>query len=124
MVSWRLDWASWRLDLAVLNAFRWYGAFPERTGDVPGGSKTRIIDFSLVLRDLGGGESMGVRGRAMAEGPGLDPQNLKTNQTPLELALTWAVWSLAFHQYSGLGLGCLVFNLHSRRRAKRGGGFS
>ena len=67
---------------------------------------------------------MGVRGRALAGRIGPDAQNLKTNHTPLELALAWAAWWLAFHQYRGLGLGCLLFNPHSRRRAKRGGGYS
>ena len=49
------------------------------------------------------GGAMDVRARAMAAGSGPDPQNLKTNQTPLELALAWAAWCLASHQYRGLG---------------------
>ena len=35
-------------------AFKWSWAVPERSGVVPGGSRARIIDFSLVLEGLGG----------------------------------------------------------------------
>ena len=38
---------------AGARAFRWSWAVPERSGDVPGGSRARIIDFSLVLEGFG-----------------------------------------------------------------------
>ena len=42
-----------------MRAFKWPWAVPERSGDVPGSSRARIIDFSLVLEGLGGGEASG-----------------------------------------------------------------
>ena len=37
-------------------------AFPHRSGDVPGASRTRVIDFPMVLGGLGEGEAVD-RGR-------------------------------------------------------------
>ena len=36
----------------LLCAFKWSWAVPERSGDVPGGSRARNIDFSMVLGGL------------------------------------------------------------------------
>ena len=45
---------------AGARAFRWSWAVPERSGDVPRGSRARIIDFSMVLGGLGeGGGAVG-----------------------------------------------------------------
>ena len=49
----------------------WSWAVPERSGDVPGGSRARIIDFSLVLGGFGGG----IQGRAISKGGLSDPLN-------------------------------------------------
>ena len=38
-----------------MRAFRWSWAVPERSGDVAGGSRARIIDFALVLGGFDGG---------------------------------------------------------------------
>ena len=38
-----------------MRAFKWSWAVPERSGDVPGGSRARNNDFSLVLGGFGGG---------------------------------------------------------------------
>ena len=46
----------------------------------------------------------------------------KTDQTPLELGKGKGN-GLGEGQAHGPGLGCLVFNFYSRRRAKRGGGY-
>ena len=50
-------------DYCVLRAFKWSWAVPERSGDVPGGSRARIIDFSLVFGGLCGGEPTDVPSR-------------------------------------------------------------
>ena len=64
--TWRLGGRTWRLGGRtgrswaalgwLLHAFKWSWAVPERSGDVPGGSRARNIDFSLVLEGLGGGD--------------------------------------------------------------------
>ena len=54
-------------------AFKWSWAVPERSGVVPGGSRARNNEFSMVLGDFGGGGAAGARGRAMAAGFGPDP---------------------------------------------------
>ena len=65
----------------LLGAFKWSWAVPERSGDVPGGSRARIIDFSMVLGGLGGGAP-----RARHPGAGIvrPPKSrfFKTDQTP------------------------------------------
>ena len=80
-------------------------AIPERSGDVLGGSRAPIIDFSMVLGGLGG-EASGALWRGV---PVRTSINLKSNQTPLALALALAAWCLASHQNTGLG--CLVSGL-------------
>ena len=70
-------------------------AFPHRSGDVPGGSRALIIDFSMVLGGLGGwrhGSAWVRYGRGFWAGP-LNPK-IKPN-TP----------------GTGTGLGCLVSGL-------------
>ena len=74
----------------------------------------KCIDFSLVLGDFGGGEATGGR---WCRGPSQTPKLKEKHQkTKLELEC------LVFGKYKGLSLRCLVFNPHSHRRAKRGGG--
>ena len=72
------------------------------------------IDFSLVLRDLNGGvpearHNDGIRAR---------PPKLKEKHQKAKLELE----CLVFGKYIGFGLRCLVFNTHTHRRARRGGG--
>ena len=51
--AWFVFERTWELDRGEMNcsekvvlcAFRWSWAVPERSGDVPGGSRARIIDF-------------------------------------------------------------------------------
>ena len=73
---------------------------------------------------------MGVRPRACTDGrwprgPVWTPKTAKTNQTSQGLG-QWQGLGLgqmqAQGQAQGLELGCLDFNPHSGRRAKRGGG--
>ena len=80
-----------------MRAFKWSWAVPERSGGVPGGSRARIIDFSLVLGGFWGGEAMGAHGRAMPAGSGSDPLNSKkTPNTPGARAMDK-------HQHKGQG---------------------
>ena len=60
----------WRLGGQTGCLYGWTWAFPERSGDVPVVSKARIIDFSMVLGGLGGGEPMRAR---WPRGPGRSP---------------------------------------------------
>ena len=97
---------------------KWSWAVPERSGDVPGGSRARIIDFSLVFEGFGGGG----RGRAWARfgrGVWAGPPKLKEKHQKTKLELE----CLVFTRYRYRGLWCLVLNPRSRRRAERGGGY-
>ena len=53
--------ASWP-DKSMANQSKEAWAFPHRSGDVPGASSARIIDFPMVLGGLGGDESAAVGG--------------------------------------------------------------
>ena len=78
MASWRPDWVvlsdSWWLMLA----FKWSWAVPERSGVVPGGSRARIIDFSLVFEGFSGFRFVGPR--TAENGPGGSKDRPKTAQ--------------------------------------------
>ena len=66
-----------------MRAFKWSWAVPERSGGVPGGSRARIIDFSLVLEGFGGGGATRGLARAVVGRSGSDPLNSKkTPNTP------------------------------------------
>ena len=52
----------------LLGAFKWSWAVPERSGSVPGGSRARNIDFSMVLGGL-----VGAHARAIPAGGFPDP---------------------------------------------------
>ena len=54
-----------------MRAFKWSWAVPERSGDVPEGSRARKIEFSMVLDIFLGG----AHARAMAAGGLSDPLN-------------------------------------------------
>ena len=66
----------------LLGGSNWSWAVPEPSGDVPGDSRARIIDFSLVFGHVSGGGAMDVHARAKATWSGLDPKISKTNQNP------------------------------------------
>ena len=68
-------------------------AFPERSGDVPGGSRARIIDFSMVLGGLGRRGAVGVSSTRYGRGLWSGPLNPKIKPNTLA---------------TGTGLGCLV----------------
>ena len=53
--------------------FKWSWAVPERSGVVPGGSRARNNEFSVVLGGFAGGGAVRARGRAMGRGFGPDP---------------------------------------------------
>ena len=69
-------------------AFKWSWAVPKRSADVLGGSRARIIDFSMVLGGLGWGESMGARGRAMLTTPAARPRSPARLPEPFETVVT------------------------------------
>ena len=88
-----------------MRAFNWSWAVPERSGGVPGGSRARIIDFSLVLEGFWGGGATDVRGRVVPGRSGSDPLNSKkTPNTPGARAMDK-------HQHKGQGKHnwCLTF---------------
>ena len=65
-------------------AFKWFWAVPERSKDVPEGSRGRKIKFSRVLEIFWGGAP---RARHPDAGIVRPPKSrfFKTDQTPLEL---------------------------------------
>ena len=101
---------------------------PEWSGDVPGSSRARNIDFSTVLEEF-----WGVRPRRGHHwGWIVRPSKsrfFKTDQTPLELGKCLGLGKgkglgTGKHRHKGKGkdTGQVGRMTHSRRRAKRGGG--
>ena len=107
-------------------AFKWSWAVPERSADVPRSCRAGIVDFLMVFGGLGGVGAKDVPRRAPCR-PGWSgppkPSFSKTTQAPQAQAQAQAQAQVQA-QAQGLGLVCLVFNFDSRRRAKRGGGYS
>ena len=93
-----------------------------RLGSVLQAPERETMNFQWFWEVFGGGAPRACQPDAGIVRP---PKSrfFKTDQTPLELGKGKGN-GLGQGQAHGPGLGCLVFNTHSRRRAKRGGGYS
>ena len=95
-------------------------AVPERSADVPGDSRARIIDFSMVLGGFGGGEPTGAPRAGHAGAVWLRPPKYQFSRQTKHQWVWARVWAMA--KANGPGLGCLGINAHSHLCAKRDGG--
>ena len=129
MASWRPDLTSWRPDRAIWSdswrlkhVFKRSWVVPQRSGNVPVGSRTRMIDFPLILGSFG---REGYQGRANSRRKFPDSLNLvKTNDTPGTGTGTSKVQVQVQVQVQIQVQRKVVKNTHSRRRAKRGSGYT